>query len=67
VRTGESDNLPDFTYGKVPEGWRQSVPESGSPPLLVEGKMYEAGGNFHSGQEARLRFNIRHGKAVRLP
>ncbi len=64
---GEYYNLPAFTYGKVPEGWQQSVPESGEPPPLVEGKIYEAGGNFHSGQEAHLRFTIRNGKAVRLP
>jgi hypothetical protein len=63
---GESYNLPTFTYGKVPDGWRQTIPENGEPPPLVEGKTYEAGGNFHSGQDAHLRFTIRGGKAVRL-
>jgi hypothetical protein len=62
----ESYNLPAFTYGKVPEGWRQTIPEQGDPPPLVEGKIYEAGGNFHSGQDAHLRFTIRDGKAVRV-
>jgi len=62
----ESYNLPTFTYGKVPDGWRQTIPENGEPPPLVEGKTYEAGGNFHSGQDAHLRFTIRGGKAVKL-
>jgi hypothetical protein len=64
---GEYYNLPTFIYGKVPDGWRQTIPENGEPPLLVEGRTYEAGGNFHSGQDAHLRFTIRNGKAVRLP
>ena len=60
-------NLPTFTYGKVPDGWRQTIPENGEPPPpLVEGRTYEAGGNFHSGQDAHLRFTIRNGKAVSL-
>jgi hypothetical protein len=63
---GEHDNLPGFTSGKVPDGWKQTVPEHGEPPPLVEGKTYEAGGNFHSGQDAHLRFTVRNGKAVRL-
>ena len=60
---GESYNLPTFTYGKVPDGWRQTIPENGEPPPLVEGKTYEAGGNFHSGQAAHLRFTVRDGRA----
>lgn len=62
----DADNLPAITYGKVPEGWRQTVPEQGGPPPLVEGTTYEAGGNFHSGSDAHLRFIIRDGKAVKL-
>src|ERR1700752_437603 len=65
-RNGEYYNLPEFTYGKVPEGWRQTVPEQGEPPQLIEGKTYVAGGNFGSGQDAHLIFTIRNGKAVWL-
>jgi hypothetical protein len=65
-RNGEYNNLPAFTYGKVPEGWRQTIPAQGEPPPLMEGKTYEAGGNFHSGQDAHLLFTIRDGKAVWL-
>ena len=65
-KNGEYFNLPAFTYGIVPEGWRQTVPEQGAPPPLIEGKTYLAGGNFHSGQDAHLRFTIRNGKAVWL-
>ena len=65
-KNGEYDNLPAFTYGKVPDGWRQTVPEQGEPPLLIEGKTYTAGGNFISGNDAHLLFTIRNGKAVWL-
>ena len=65
-KNGEYFNLPAFTYGIVPEGWRQTIPEQGAAPPLIEGKTYQAGGNFHSGQDAHLRFTIRNGKAVWL-
>ena len=35
---------PTITYGKVPVGGTQKVPENGEPPPLVELKVYEPGG-----------------------
>lgn len=67
-RDGELENLPAITYGTVPAGWHQRVPEGGGPPPpLVEGKVYEAGGPQISVPEAVMRFTIRNGKVVRLP
>jgi hypothetical protein len=69
---GDSDqsmyeNLPQFTYGTLPAGWTQKVPEQGPPPALVEGKFYEAGGPQIEVPWAHMRFTIRNGKAVRVP
>lgn len=64
---GEFENLPAITYGKVPAGWTQKVPEQGEPPPLVEGKVYQAGGPHVEVPSAVMRFTIRNGKAVRLP
>ena len=36
--------LPQITYGKVPPGFVQKIPEVGPPPPLAEGKVYEAAG-----------------------
>ena len=33
---------PSVTYGAVPHGFSQNVPEQGPPPKLVEGKLYVA-------------------------
>jgi len=40
---GKVQNLPIITYGKVPDGWRQTIPYNGEPAALTEGKIYEAG------------------------
>ena len=64
---GEFKNLPAITYGELPAGWTQKVPEQGKPPLLVEGKVYQAGGPQIEVPDAVIRFTIRGGKAVRLP
>jgi len=61
------ENLPEFTYGTVPSGWKQKTPEQGTPPALVEGKFYEAGGPQVEVPWAYMRFTIRNGKAVRVP
>src|SRR5688572_18366818 len=37
-------DLPDITYGQIPPGFRQTIPDHGSPPPLAEGKLYRAGG-----------------------
>ena len=64
---GVYENLPEFTYGTVPTGWKQKTPEQGPPPTLVEGKFYEAGGPQIELPWGYMRFTIRNGKAVRVP
>lgn len=63
-----AEALPVITYGKVPPGFIQKIPESGEPPpSLVEGKIYEVGGPAIEVPDAYMRFTIRNGKAARLP
>lgn len=63
----EIENLPAITYGKTPSGFSQLIPKAGSPPPLVEGKTYEAGGPGVMVPRGVLRFTISNGKAVRVP
>ena len=37
-------DLPNITYGQVPPGFRQTIPDHGTAPPLVEGMLYKAGG-----------------------
>lgn len=60
-------DLPQISYGKVPAGFVQKIPEQGEPPTLVEGKIYEAGGPSSSANMEVFRFTIKNGKAVALP
>jgi len=55
-----------ITYGKIPDGFYQKVPESGVPPPLTEGKVYEAGGQTASAHGGYIRFTVRDGQAVQL-
>lgn len=64
---GQLESLPVITYGKVPKGWTQKIPLEGTPPPLVEGKVYEAGGPPVDSRNALMRFTIRSGAIVRLP
>jgi len=64
---GRIDKLPIIIYGEVPVGFIQKVPEYGTPPALVEGKVYEAGGPPVIMSKGFLRFIIRDGKAVQVP
>lgn len=59
--------LPSITYGVIPEGFRQVIPESGSPPPLVEGKTYSLGGPADNANGGSIWFTIRNGKSVRVP
>ncbi|HSE31256.1 MAG TPA: hypothetical protein VLA93_06735 [Pyrinomonadaceae bacterium] len=31
------------TYGQLPEGWDQEIPQEGSPPQLIDGYVYYIG------------------------
>ena len=56
--------LPNITYGVVPPGFQQTVPEKGTPPLLVEGTLYGAGGPAFNANGGSIRFTIKDGKIV---
>lgn len=56
--------LPEITYGVVPPGFDQTIPQGGPPPPLVEGKLYQAGGPALEASGGSIRFIIKDGKAV---
>ena len=56
--------LPHITYGVVPPGFQQTIPKTGTPPLLVEGTLYEAGGPAFDANGGAIRFTIKDGKIV---
>lgn len=58
--------LPPITYGSVPTGFMQKVPESGSPPILIEGKIYEAGGPASNANGGFVWFTVRSGRVVKV-
>ena len=69
IRPNDEDRiayLPEITYGAVPTGFNQTVPRSGGPPPLVEGKTYEAGGPGLDADGGWIRFMIKNGKTVVL-
>jgi hypothetical protein len=57
-------NWPEVTYGVVPEGFVQKTPARGSPPPLVEGKIYAAQALDTSESGGSCFFMIRDGKPV---
>jgi hypothetical protein len=56
-----------ITYGRVPTGFYQKIPQDGAPPTLIEGKVYEAGGPAASAHGGYVRFVVRDGKTVEIP
>lgn len=69
-KQGTSDiawNWPTVTYGKVPDGFRQEIPEEGEPPRLIEGKVYVAGGPAYGANGGEVWFTLRDGKSVIVP
>lgn len=57
--------LGPITYGIVPEGWTQTEPAVGSPPALVEGRVYHAGGPEIEMPEGVVKFRIAGGRVLR--
>jgi len=58
--------LPKITYGQVPPGFVQMVPEAGPPPRLEEGKVYEASGPRIEVPDAYVSFRIQNGKVIQI-
>lgn len=59
--------LPAITYGVVPLGFKQTIPSTGVPPPLVEGRVYEVGGPAFNANGGSIRFTIKGGRALMLP
>jgi hypothetical protein len=59
-------SLAPITYGRLPEGFYQKEPVSGSPPALVEGKVYDVWVVASGAAAGGARFTIRDGKSVQL-
>ncbi len=59
--------LPSITYGFVPNGFIQVIPASGTPPPLIEGKLYEFGGPAFNANGGFVWFTIQGGKSVQVP
>ena len=60
------NRLPSITYGVIPKGFVQTKPENGTPPSLMEGKVYEAGGPSTNAHGGFVWFSIRNGKSVQV-
>ena len=58
------DEWPGITYGDLPNGFSQSMPEHGAPPKLAEGKLYVARIVESKDSQSVLFFEIRRGRAV---
>jgi len=58
--------LPSITYGSVPTGFVQKVPQTSAPPDLVEGKIYEAGGPASNANGGFVWFTIKHGRIKKV-
>ncbi len=58
--------LPQITYGQVPQGFEQLVPDVGTAPVLQEGRVYTASGPRIEVPEAFVMFRIQNGKAIRM-
>ena len=70
IRPNENNRisrLPSITYGVVPKDFIQVFPESGAPPPLIEGKVYDFGGPADNANGGSIWFTIQSGKSVEVP
>jgi hypothetical protein len=56
--------LPEISYGVVPGGFIQTIPATGAPPPIEEGKFYQAGGPAFDADGGWMEFTIQNGKTV---
>jgi hypothetical protein len=60
-------DLPQITYGTIPNGFSQTTPSLGQPPGLIEGQTYEVGGPAYNANGGSIWFVIKDGKSVLIP
>jgi hypothetical protein len=57
---------PSITYGEVPNGFSQTIPDHGPPPILTVEKLYAAQIVGDKDTKTALFFEIRNGKPVNV-
>ena len=57
---------PSVTYGDVPNGFSQTIPDQGPPPKLAEDKLYVARIVGDKDAQTALFFEIRNGRPVNV-
>jgi hypothetical protein len=64
----KADDWPSITYGEVPTGFSQSVPEQGPPPQLAENKLYLARiiAGLDYDYKSQFFFEVRNGRIVNV-
>jgi|SRR5882724_6740594 hypothetical protein len=62
----EANKWPRITYGEIPSGFSQTVPDHAPPPKLAEGKLYAARILGERDATTTLFFEIRNGKSVNV-
>ena len=62
-----ADDWPPITYGTVPPDFVQTIPRSGKPKPLEEGKTYEAGGSASNANGGSVWFKIENGQPKEIP
>ena len=62
----KADKWPGVTYGNVPNGFSQTIPEHGPPPKLAEDKLYVARIVGGKDAETSLFFELRNGRPVNV-
>ena len=58
--------IPPITYGVLPEGWTQRIPQQGTPPTLEEGTVYQSGGPATNANGGSVWFKVQDGKPFTL-
>lgn len=54
--------IPVITYGRLPEGWEQEIPQDGSPSSLIDGYVYYIGVVPGRGTSAELCVFLKNGQ-----
>jgi len=58
------ERLRSITYGVIPKGYKQVIPQSGAPAQLVSGKRYSYWFDTTNAPHAGGSFEIRDGRAI---
>jgi hypothetical protein len=62
----KADKWPGITYGEIPIGFSQTIPDHGLPPRLSENKLYVGRIVVTKDSQSVLFFEIRNGKPINV-